>query len=90
MYLTKGLRRAAKIRPRKESTVFGDRRRTLAETADRVARKDVFMRLATVLETELGDLSRAEEVLGQILNFDSEDADALAFLDRVYDKHGDF
>jgi golgin subfamily B member 1 len=61
-----------------------------ANTSDRAARKDVLMRLATVFETELGDLSRAEEVLGQILSFDAEDADALAFLDRVYDKQGDF
>jgi long-chain acyl-CoA synthetase len=38
MYLTQGLRRAAQIRPREESTVFGDRRRRWAETADRVAR----------------------------------------------------
>lgn len=38
MYLTQGLRRAAQIRPREESTVFRDRRRTWAETADRVAR----------------------------------------------------
>ena len=61
-----------------------------AKTADRAARKDVLVRLATVFETELSDLSRAEEVLAQILNFDTEDADALAFLDRIYDKQGDF
>jgi len=67
---------------------------TMAEaagkTSDRATRKDVLMRLATVFETELGDLSRAEEVLGQILSFDADDAEALAFLDRVYDKQGDF
>ena len=67
---------------------------TMAEaagkTTDRAVRKDVLKRLATVFETELGDLSRAEEVLGQILSFDADDADALAFLDRVYDKQGDF
>ncbi len=67
---------------------------TMAEAAgktnDRAARKDVLMRLASVFETELGDLSRAEEVLGQILAFDGDDPDALAFLDRVYDKQGDF
>ena len=67
---------------------------TMAEAAgktnDRAVRKDVLMRLATVFETELGDLSRAEEVLGQILSFDADDAEALAFLDRVYDKQGDF
>lgn len=67
---------------------------TMAEaagkTTDRAARKDVLMRLASVFETELGDLSRAEEVLGQILSFDGDDAEALAFLDRVYDKQGDF
>jgi tetratricopeptide (TPR) repeat protein len=61
-----------------------------ANTSDRAARTDVLMRLATVFETELGDLSRAEEVLAQILSFDAEDADALAFLDRIYDKQGDF
>ncbi len=38
MYLTQGLRRAAQIRPREESTVFRDRRRTWSETIDRVAR----------------------------------------------------
>ncbi len=67
---------------------------TMAEAAgkagERAVRKDVLMRLAGVFETELGDLSRAEEVLGQILSFDPDDADALAFLDRVYDKQGDF
>ncbi len=60
------------------------------QTSDQAARKDVLMRLATVFEAELGDLSRAEEVLGQILSFDPDDAEALAFLDRVYDKQGDF
>jgi tetratricopeptide (TPR) repeat protein len=67
---------------------------TMAEAAskatDRIARKEVLMRLATVFESELSDLSRAEEVLAQVLNYDAEDADALAFLDRVYDKQGDF
>jgi acyl-CoA synthetase (AMP-forming)/AMP-acid ligase II len=38
MYLTQGLRRAAQIRPREQSTVFRDRRRIWSETADRVAR----------------------------------------------------
>ena len=38
MYLTQGLGRAAQIRPREESTVFGARRRVWSETADRVAR----------------------------------------------------
>ena len=38
MYLTQGLRRAAQIWPRSQSTVFRDRRRTWSETADRVAR----------------------------------------------------
>ena len=38
MYLTQGLRRAAQIRPREESTVFRGRRRIWSETADRVAR----------------------------------------------------
>ena len=71
-------------------TYVGTMTEAAAKATDRGARKDVFMRLATVFETELGDLSRAEEVLAQILNFDAEDADALAFLDRVYDKQGDF
>jgi long-chain acyl-CoA synthetase len=38
MYLTQGLRRAAQIRPREQSTVFRGRRRVWSETADRVAR----------------------------------------------------
>jgi acyl-CoA synthetase (AMP-forming)/AMP-acid ligase II len=38
MYLTQGLRRAAQIRPREESTAFRGRRRVWAATADRVAR----------------------------------------------------
>jgi len=38
MYLIQGLRRAAQIRPREESTVFRQRRRAWSETADRVAR----------------------------------------------------
>ncbi|MGV0813966.1 long-chain-fatty-acid--CoA ligase [Mycolicibacterium boenickei] len=38
MYLTQGLRRAAQIRPREESTVFGQRRRIWSDTVDRVAR----------------------------------------------------
>ena len=38
MYLTQGLRRAAQIRPREQSTVFRERRRIWSETADRVAR----------------------------------------------------
>ena len=38
MYLTQGLRRAAQIRPRGQSTVFGARRRVWSQTADRVAR----------------------------------------------------
>jgi tetratricopeptide (TPR) repeat protein len=67
---------------------------TMAEAAgktnERAVRKDVLMRLAAVFETELGDLSRAEEVLAQILSFDADDGEALAFLDRVYDKQGDF
>jgi acyl-CoA synthetase (AMP-forming)/AMP-acid ligase II len=38
MYLTQGLRRARQIRPAGFSTVFHDRRRTWAETVERVAR----------------------------------------------------
>ena len=37
MYLTQGLRRAAQIRPRGQSTIFEGRRRVWSETADRVA-----------------------------------------------------
>ena len=49
MYLTQGLRRAAQIRPREQSTVFMERRRIWSETAARVARiagglKDVGVR----------------------------------------------
>jgi long-chain acyl-CoA synthetase len=49
MYVTQGLRRAAQIRPREESTVFRERRHIWSETADRVARvagglKDVGVR----------------------------------------------
>jgi acyl-CoA synthetase (AMP-forming)/AMP-acid ligase II len=38
MRTTQGLRRAAQIYPKRTSTVFGDRRRTWAETQNRVAR----------------------------------------------------
>jgi long-chain acyl-CoA synthetase len=38
MYVTQGLRRAAQIRPREQSTVCRDRRRIWSETADHVAR----------------------------------------------------
>jgi acyl-CoA synthetase (AMP-forming)/AMP-acid ligase II len=38
MYLTQGLRRARQIRPDGVSTVFRDRRRTWAETVERVGR----------------------------------------------------
>jgi acyl-CoA synthetase (AMP-forming)/AMP-acid ligase II len=38
MRLTQGLRRAAQIYPKRTSTIFGDRRRTWAETQNRVAR----------------------------------------------------
>ena len=38
MQLTQGLRRAAQIFPGRTSTVFGERRRTWSETAERVAR----------------------------------------------------
>ena len=59
-------------------------------TRDPSVRKDVLMRLATVFESELGDLARAEEALVEVLGIDPEDVDALAFLDRVYDRQGDF
>jgi tetratricopeptide (TPR) repeat protein len=54
------------------------------------ARRDVYLRLATVFEADLGDLQRAEEVLGQILAEQPQDAAALAFLDRIYDRQGTF
>jgi acyl-CoA synthetase (AMP-forming)/AMP-acid ligase II len=38
MYMTQGLHRAVQQRPDAEATVFGSRRRTFAEVADRVAR----------------------------------------------------
>ena len=38
MHLAQGLNRAATINPRGTATVFGDRRRSWAEVADRVAR----------------------------------------------------
>jgi long-chain acyl-CoA synthetase len=48
MYLTQGLRRACQIRPHGTSTVFRDRRRTWAETVERVARVAGGLRAAGV------------------------------------------
>ena len=38
MYLTQGLHRAVQQRPDQAMTIFGERRRTYREVADRVAR----------------------------------------------------
>ena len=43
-----------------------------------------------VFESDLGELQRAEEVLGQILEEQPQDGAALAFLDRIHDKQGNF
>ncbi len=61
-----------------------------AKTSEPHVRRDVLFRLATVFDTELNDLVRTEDVLGQVLALDPNDAEALAFLDRVYDKQGDY
>ncbi len=53
-------------------------------------RRDVLLRLAAVFEQDLGETERAEEVLGQVLEDRPQDAAALAFLDRIYDKQGSF
>jgi tetratricopeptide (TPR) repeat protein len=67
---------------------------TMSEAADkageRSVRRDVLLSLANVFETEIGDLTRVEEVLGKVLAIDPSDASALAFLDRVYEKQGNF
>ncbi|HEY0707486.1 MAG TPA: tetratricopeptide repeat protein, partial [Polyangia bacterium] len=57
---------------------------------DPAIRRDVFLRLAAVFEADLGDLGRAEEVLNQVLAETPDDAAALAFLDRIYDRQGTF
>jgi len=61
-----------------------------ARASDRRVRRDVLFRLATVFDAELADLVRVEDVLGQVLALDPSDGEALAFLDRVYDKQGDY
>jgi tetratricopeptide (TPR) repeat protein len=61
-----------------------------ARASDHRVRRDVLFRLATVFDTELADLVRVEDVLGQVLALDPNDGEALAFLDRVYDKQGDY
>jgi tetratricopeptide (TPR) repeat protein len=53
-------------------------------------RRDVLIRLAAVFESDLGELQRAEEVLGQILEEQPQDVAALSFLDRIHDKQGNF
>ncbi len=61
-----------------------------ANLRDPAARRDALLRLAAVFETDLADLARAEEVLVQVLEEHPQDALALAFLDRIYDKQGTF
>ncbi len=62
-----------------------------AQTAsDTAVRRDFLMRLATVFESDLSDLARAEEVLHQVLADHPTDVAALAFLDRIYDRQGTF
>jgi tetratricopeptide (TPR) repeat protein len=53
-------------------------------------KRDVLLRLAGVFESDLGELQRAEEVLTQILEEQPQDGAALAFLDRIHDKQGNF
>src|SRR6185436_9874916 len=53
-------------------------------------KRDVLLRLAGVFESDLGELQRAEEVLAQILEEQPQDGAALAFLDRIHDKQGNF
>jgi tetratricopeptide (TPR) repeat protein len=59
-------------------------------TNDPAQRRDVYLRLASVFEVDLADLGRAEEVLNQILSEQPDDAAALEFLDRIYDRQGTF
>jgi golgin subfamily B member 1 len=62
-----------------------------AQNAQEAAvRRDVFLRLASVFEVDLADLARAEEVLHQVLADEPQEAAALAFLDRIYDRQGTF
>jgi tetratricopeptide (TPR) repeat protein len=67
---------------------------TMVEAANNArepsVKRDVLLRLASVFETDLGELQRAEEVLGQILEEHPQDGAALAFLDRIHDKQGNF
>ncbi len=60
------------------------------KTTDSALRRDILIRLASVFESDLQDLGRAEEVLNQILGDLPKDAAALAFLDRIYDRQGQF
>jgi tetratricopeptide (TPR) repeat protein len=53
-------------------------------------KRDVLLRLASVFEQDLADLARAEEVLNQILGEHPQDPGALEFLDRIYDRQGQF
>ena len=59
-------------------------------STDPALRRDVYLRLAAVFEVDLADLGRAEEVLNQVLSEQPDDAPALAFLDRIYDRQGTF
>ena len=71
-------------------TYVGSMADAAAKTGDRRVRREVLFRLATVFDVELADLVRVEDVLGQVLALDPNDGEALAFLDRVYDKQGDY
>lgn len=59
-------------------------------TREPSVRRDVLLRLAVVFESELVELPRAEEVLTQILDESPQDGPALAALDRIHDKQGNF
>ncbi len=67
---------------------------TMLEAAENArqpeVRREVYLRLAAVFENDLSELGRAEEVLNQVLAADPQDAAALAFMDRIADKQGNF
>jgi tetratricopeptide (TPR) repeat protein len=51
-------------------------------------RQAVLLRSARILDTKMGDASRAIEAYRNVLELDAEHAVALAALDRIYTKHG--